>query len=68
MAPQAAGSGWYGLLDIIAEAADERRTQLTQPPTACPNDGEPLEQGQNGIWHCPFDGFQWPRDRDLSPH
>lgn len=50
---------WYGLLSIIAEATDEARRQQTEPPTACPNDGEPLEQGPNGRLHCRFDGFIW---------
>ncbi|MGW6502963.1 hypothetical protein [Nonomuraea angiospora] len=53
-----AGGGWYGLLDILREAADERRAERERPPAACPNDGEPLLQGPRGELYCPFDGFR----------
>ncbi len=59
-----ASGGWYGLLDIDAEAVDERRQEEARRPLACPHDGEPLRQGPNGTLFCPFDGFEWPRDRD----
>ncbi|MEU6781488.1 hypothetical protein ABZ912_19970 [Nonomuraea angiospora] len=51
------GGGWYGLLDILREAAEERRVERERVPVACPNDGEPLRAGPNGELHCTFDGF-----------
>lgn len=55
--------GWQQLIDIRAEAAEERRAELGQPPEACPRDGQPLEAGPRGELHCPFGcGYQWPRD------
>jgi hypothetical protein len=53
---------WEQLVSIAEEAAAERRAAQSQPPTACPNDGEPLEQGPAGTLHCRFDGWQYPRD------
>lgn len=50
---------WYELLGIYELAADEQRDNQEQPPTACPNDGEPLDEGPNGELHCPFDGWIW---------
>lgn len=48
---------WEQLLDIQREAAAYAETERSQPPTACPNDGIPLEQGPNGVLHCRFDGW-----------
>lgn len=50
---------WQQLLDIYAEAADEARRAQSQPPVACPNDGEPLRSGPDGSLHCRFDGWVW---------
>lgn len=57
---------WDELLSIYREAADEKRATDSTPPADCPNDGEPLQQGPNGVLHCRYDGFQWPRDRHLT--
>lgn len=57
------GSGWDGLLSIVAEAIEERRRELFEPPVACPNDGTLLEEGPHGSLHCRFDGYLWPRDQ-----
>jgi hypothetical protein len=48
---------WQELLDITTDAVARADAERSQPPTACPNDGEPLEQGPNGILHCRFDGW-----------
>lgn len=53
-----AAHGWYGLLDIYREAADDARTQRSTPRQACPNDGEPLREGPDGQLYCPFDGWR----------
>lgn len=52
---------WEQLLSITREAAEIRRLARVTPPQACPNDGEPLQR-IGSILHCPFDGWQWPRD------
>jgi hypothetical protein len=53
---------WEQLLLIQQEAAEEIRAELAAPPSACPNDGEPLREGPDGVLFCPFDGYQYPRD------
>jgi transposase len=53
--------GWYQLLEIAREAKLYREFEVNNPPKSCPNDGEPLQQ-RGGAWHCPFDGWEWPRD------
>ncbi len=50
---------WEQLLPIYAEAADEARTE---PPSACPQCGEPLVSGPGAVLACRFDGWQHPRD------
>lgn len=50
---------WYSLGDIYRAAEDERQQLDEQPPTACPNDGQPLEEGPRGELHCRFDGWTW---------
>ena len=57
---------WEQLTQIAAEASALREAELSQPPAACPNDGEPLRPAPNGGLHCPYDGWQWPRD-DTRP-
>lgn len=51
------------LLSIYKEAAIEHQVRRDQVPQACPNDGTALDAGPNGTLHCPYDGWQWPRDR-----
>lgn len=53
---------WEQLLSIAQEAADLKRDELSRPPVACPNDGEPLLQGPDGTLFCKYDGYQFPRD------
>jgi len=50
---------WRSLLSIYREAEAEDEATEDQPPTACPNDGEPLEEGPGGVLHCGFDGWIW---------
>jgi hypothetical protein len=49
---------WQQLLSILREARDEVEAEKTRPPTACPNDGEPLRAGPDGGLYCPFDGWR----------
>lgn len=54
---------WEQLIAIQREAAAEIQAELSAPPQACPNDGEPLREGPGGVLFCPFAGdYQWPRD------
>lgn len=50
---------WEELLAVFRTDAEEQATEDATPPTACPNDGEPLEGGPNGELHCRFDGWIW---------
>lgn len=57
--PQAeTGGSWYGLLDIAREYEQLLADELSRPPEACPNDGEPLRTGPGGVLHCRFDGWR----------
>lgn len=45
---------WEQLISIYKEAREIAREEATT--AACPNDGEPLREGPNGLY-CPFDGW-----------
>lgn len=49
---------WEQLADIAREAADEAAYERSRPPAACPNDGEPLVLGGDGVRFCRFDGWR----------
>lgn len=51
------------LLGIISEAKEVAKDERNKKPIECPNDGEPLQE-KNGVWFCPFDGYQ-TRRRDI---
>lgn len=51
--------GWRQLLSIYREAEDTYAAEQAAAPTACPNDGTPLETNSRGVLHCPFDGWVW---------
>jgi len=55
---------WEQLRDIAREAAEERRARETEPPEACPHDGEPL-LAHGSIRYCPGGDYEWPRDGRL---
>jgi hypothetical protein len=52
--------GWEELIAIEREAVEVARQERAAPPTACPDDGTPLETGANGVLGCKFCGW---RDR-----
>jgi hypothetical protein len=62
--------GWWQLDSIIKYAAQEREFYLSQPPMACPRDGEPLQiappEAPECELFCKFDGFRYPEDWDVS--
>jgi hypothetical protein len=49
---------WETLRDITREAAEYARAASTAPPTACPQDGEPLRSGPRGELYCPYDAYR----------
>lgn len=46
---------WEQLIAIAQEQREYQREE-NEPPTACPNDGEPLKDGPHGELHCRFCG------------
>lgn len=56
---------WEQLQSIAAEAVMYAREEMTEPPMACPYDGEPLDPAPDGGLHCPFDGYRWPQQRRI---
>lgn len=58
---------WWQLASIYEEAAAYKRQEQTEPPTACPFDGEPLRSvpgGGDGLY-CPFGNYEWPQQPRL---
>lgn len=51
--------GWDSLLNIYRAARRNADAVQSQPPVACPNDGEPLREDLDGKLHCQFDGWIW---------
>lgn len=55
--------GWWQLLGILRDGADQARLERRRGPEACPKCGEPLRSQAGGnSRHCTFDGYLWPRD------
>lgn len=50
---------WEQLLSIFQTARDEAEQNAAAVPVACPNDGEPLREGPNGVLFCIADGWRW---------
>lgn len=57
---------WEQLLSIRDAAITEGEGWRASPPPACPNDGEPLRPGPDGVLFCISDGWQWPRDEMMT--
>lgn len=53
---------WDQLTAIYIEATSYVEQEKTEPPTACPYDGEPLDAARNGVLHCQLGNYEWPRD------
>lgn len=49
---------WEQLVNVLHEAQADHDEYVSQPPRACPNDGEPLEEGPDGQLFCPSDGWR----------
>ena len=57
---------WDQLISIEKDRREEIDREKTEPPTACPNDGEPLIHDPRGGLRCRFDGWRYPGDARLS--
>jgi len=60
--------GWYGLLSILHEGAQQYREEQQQTPVACQTCGEPLRAGPRDERYCPFDGSVWGPGGRLVGH
>jgi len=49
---------WEQLLAIRQEREQLAADEQLRPPSACPNDGEPLRTAPDGGLFCPFDGWR----------
>lgn len=56
-----APGGWETLRSIAQRNREYEREERSEQPTACPNDGEPLETNARGELHCRYDGWIWRR-------
>lgn len=56
---------WEQMLSIVAEALLYVEKEKTEPPLACPFDGEPLDEAPNGGLFCPLGNYEWPRMRRI---
>jgi hypothetical protein len=56
---------WWQLYDIYVEAGQLQQQWRENPIPSCPNDGEPLTQGPDGVRFCRFDGW---RESDRREH
>lgn len=52
---------WEQLESIYTEAAEYVRQEKTEPPLACPFDGEPLSSRPDGDGlFCKWGNYYWP--------
>jgi len=59
---------WTSIYAIAREANEYKKFYESHTPLACPNDGEPLSQGPNGVRFCKFDGWRWNGTWDGDSH
>ena len=61
---------YENLLAIYQEQRQLIEYYRSNPVPTCPNDGTPLTQspGRPGIYHCPHDGWEYPRDYIAGVH
>lgn len=50
---------WEQMLAIVQAAKTDLAHNRAGPPSACPNDGEPLQTGPDGRLFCVADGWTW---------
>lgn len=49
---------WEQWLNILDEARERARQERTTPPSACPEDGTPLQAAPDGSLKCRFCGWK----------
>jgi hypothetical protein len=57
-ATEIADGAWETYGTIAREAYRDARLEAEREPSACPNDGEPLDRAPGGGLFCPFDGWR----------
>lgn len=57
---------WWQLYDTYVLAEQLQTQWRTQPLPACPNDGEPLLIGPDGVRYCRYDGFRETERRETD--
>jgi hypothetical protein len=68
-AEQGGGVTGWDLYSTLQQQAAYQEYYDTTLPVACPRCGEPLREGppdEEGILFCLFDGWQYPRDWDVT--
>jgi len=59
---------WEQHQAIMRQNRDEARRIQTDPPAACPIDGEVLDVRSDGVRNCPLGNYRWPIGGvDMSP-
>lgn len=56
---------WEQLRSIAIEGLGYVTEERTEPPLACPFDGEPLDSTPRGGLTCPLGNYDWPQQRRL---
>jgi hypothetical protein len=56
---------WDQLTSISAEATGYHEKERTDPPLACPYDGQPLLPAPAGGLFCPLGDYEWPKMRRI---
>jgi len=49
---------WEQYAAIARLARDEYAQSMARLPIDCPNDGQPLQTGPDGVLFCTFDGWR----------
>lgn len=69
MPAQAVTGSWWGLVSVYRQSRQEFEAFTSNPPMACPDDGEPLRNapatpsGSGTELFCPYDGWAYPKDQ-----
>ncbi len=58
---------WDQLKTILDQAREERANAASEPPVACPIDGEILDVNSRGVRSCPMGNYRWDGVSNPSP-
>lgn len=57
---------WWQFKSIVEEALSYVELEKTQPPLACPYDGEPLRSKPDGVGlFCQLGNYEWPKQKRI---